>query len=544
MKTKIILLVLILLTLPTLLPFFNNQFFYTQDHIFIARLHQMSTALFSGHFPVRWAPDLRFGEPIFNFYAPLPFYLGSLVKSLGFNIIWTSKIVFMLASFLSAVSMYIFCRKLFGSKAAILGTALYTYAPYRAVDIYVRGAISEAWVFVFFPLIFYTSFNLSQKATLTRMVLLALSLAGLFLTHNVTTLMFLPFLILWWLYLIFQQKNLKIIMLFLSSFILALGLAAFFLLPALFERQFIQTKYLIVGYFDFRAHFVAFYQFFSPFWGYGSSLWGPKDDMSFQIGLAHWATLATATLLGFLFRKDKKFIWLLSFLGLSFLLSLILQHNKSAFIWEAIPTMAFIQFPWRFLAISVFFVSITGAAISNYFKNRFKILYFVFIAAVILVNIGYFRPRNYVEDKFFDKFLHVESMHQGIDLTKDYFPIWVKNDRVEYFGTPRALEGEIKVSSFERKTAKAWGSINVLSDSVIEVPITYFSGWEVRANGEIINLSEPSIQGLITFRLPKGEYQIDLKLEDTPIRILGNSLSVISLTLIAFLLIQRKYIFR
>src|SRR3989344_6341801 len=131
--------VLALITLPSLLPFFNSQFFYTQDHIFVARLQQMSTALSDGHFPVRWVSDLRFGEPIFNYYAPLPYYLGALIKLLGFNYIWVAKILFILSSFLSAVTMYLLCRKLFNQKSAFLATALYIWAPYRAVDLYVRG---------------------------------------------------------------------------------------------------------------------------------------------------------------------------------------------------------------------------------------------------------------------------------------------------------------------------------------------------------------------------------------------------------------------
>lgn len=528
-RNLIILSILILLTLPTLLPFFNPKFFYTQDHIFIARLHQMSTALSDGHFPVRWAPDLRFGEPIFNFYAPLPYYLGSVFKLLGLDFISVAKLLFILSSVLSAFTMYIFCKKVFGFKAALLATALYVYAPYRAVDIYVRGALSEAWAFIFFPLIFYTSLLISEKVTLVRISYLSLSLAGLILTHNVTTLMFLPFLVLWWLYLAFKQKSLKFILPLLGSFALGVGLAGFFLLPALFERQFIQTKYLLVGYFDFRAHFVAFYQFFSPLWGYGSSLWGPKDDMSFQIGLVHWVILVLALIIGLVYIKDKKLFGLFSFLGLSFFLSLFLQHNKSAFIWEAIPGLAFIQFPWRFLAVSIFIVSITGGAITNFLKNRFASFYFILIAAVIFVNIGFFKPREFVEDSFFDKFLKVESMRNGVDLTKDYFPIWVKNDRVEYFGTPRAITGEIEVADFVKKTGKATGSINVLSDSQIEAPITYFLGWEVKANGEIIKLFEPSIQGLITFNLTKGEYWIELELKNTPIRSIGNMVSLASL---------------
>ena len=466
MNKKKIFVLLLLLTLPTLLPFFNPKFFYTQDHIFIARLQQMSVALSDGYFPVRWAPDLRFGEPLFNFYAPLPFYLGAVIKLLGFNFIWVAKILFMLSSILSAITMYIFCRKLFSSKAAFLAAALYTYAPYRAVDLYVRGALSEAWAFIFFPLIFYTSLLLSEKRNFTNVIFLAFSLAGLMLTHNVTTIMFLPFLGLWWSYLILRQKNWRIIFLFIFSFIVALSLSAFFLLPALFERDLIQTKYLIVGYFDFRAHFVAFKQLFSTFWGYGSSLWGLDDGLSFQVGLVHWAVLILALGLT-IFRKEKKLLLLPIFLGGSFLFSLFLQHNRSAFIWEAIPLMAFIQFPWRFLAISIFLISIAGAILTDYLKSTFRWVFLILISAVILFNLQYFRPKEYVDDKFFDKFLNEESMHQGVDLTKDYLPVWVKTTETEYFDKPKAEKGEIKVLDFKRKSNYAQGLVNVVSPAII-----------------------------------------------------------------------------
>lgn len=535
MRIKIIL-ILFFLTLPTLLPFFNSRFFYTQDYIFIARLHQMSTALADGQFPVRWAPDLRFGEPIFNFYAPLPYYIGALIHRLGFNFLWTAKTLFILSSILSALTMYIFIRELFGKKAGILASILYTCAPYRAVDIYVRGSLSETWAFIFFPLIFYASLLVVKKANFKRISFLSLSLSGLFLTHNVTTLMFFPFLALWIGYLIWQKKNLKVIIPLTAAFILGIGLAAFFILPAVFERQFIQTKYLIVGYFNYRAHFVAFKQFFSLFWGYGSSLWGPNDGLSFQVGFVNWVILGLTGVFAIVFRRDKNFLGLSLLLGLSFFLSIFLQHNKSTLIWEALPIMAFIQFPWRFLAISVFIVAIAGGAIAPHFKNRFKFLYFVLIIASIVSTFSYFKPKEYADDSFFDKFLNKETMRKGVDLTKDYLPIWVETVDGEVFDTPRAEKGKVEISNLVRRSTSLQFSLKVLDEALIEAPITYFPGWEVRANDKIITQANPSKMGLIRFELPKEQYNVKLQLKDTPIRAFANLVSSFSIIfVIAFL---------
>lgn len=530
--------ILILVTLPTLLPLFNAKFFYTQDYIFIARLSQMSAALSDGQFPVRWAPDLRYGEPVFNFYAPLPYYIGAVIHSLGFNFIWTAKILFMLSSILSAMTMYVLAKHLFGKRAGMLAAVLYIYAPYKAVDLYVRGSLSETWAFIFFPLIFYTSAVLAEKPHLKNLTFLSLSLAGLFLTHNVTTLMFLPFIILWWIYLVLRQKKWKIILhLFLAS-VLGFGLAASFLLPAIFEGGFIQTKYLIVGYFNFRAHFVAFKQFFSLFWGYGSSLWGPTDGLSFQVGLVNFAVLAAVLILAVFHRKDKRFFGLVLLLGISFMLSIFLQHTRSAFIWEAIPLLAFIQFPWRFLGISIFIVALAGAAITPYLKNRLLVVYFIFIIAAVFSTVGYFRPKDYVDDNFFDKFLDTSIMHKGMDLTKDYLPIWVTSVDGERFDVPIAETGEITVSNWQRNSRLLRFSVNAYSDSVIEAPVAYFPGWEVRANNQVVPQSPPSKMGLVRFKLPAGDYNIEIEFKDTPIRIAGNIISLLSL--MAIIAIARK----
>lgn len=539
-KNLFILLVLFLITLPTILPYFNSKFFYTQDYIFIARLNQLSTSLMDGNFPVRWAPDLRYGEPTFNFYASFPYYIGALIHLLGFNFIWVAKILFMMSAFLSAVGMYFLVKTMFGKKAGILSAILYTYAPYKAVDMYVRGSLSETWAFVFFPLIFLTSLNLVKQKSIKNIAFLALSLAGLMITHNVTALMFLPFLGLWWSYLIWESKNWKVIFQLVIASILGAGVSAFFILPAIFERELIQTKYLIVGYFNFRAHFVAIKQFFSLFWGYGSSVWGPNDGLSFQVGLVNWVVIITSIILAILLIKNRKIFLLLVILIVSFVLSIFLQHNKSAFIWEAIPLMAFIQFPWRFLGISIFITAIIGGVLSTYLKNKLFPIYFVLIVLTIFSTVSYFKPKEYAEDSFFENFLNKEKMRQGIDLTKDYLPIWVQDIDAPLITVPIAENGKIEVLSYKKSSTKATARIKVVETAIINVPITYFPGWVVTDNKNITNLEKSDKRGLLRFRLDIGEHDIKFEFKDTPIRMIGNILSLASLLIVLVLVNYKK----
>ncbi len=78
---------IILLSFWAIKPLLNNGFFPMHDDTQVARVYEMKKALADGVFPVRWSQDLGYGYgyPIFNFYAPLAYYVGGYINLLGFN---------------------------------------------------------------------------------------------------------------------------------------------------------------------------------------------------------------------------------------------------------------------------------------------------------------------------------------------------------------------------------------------------------------------------------------------------------------------------
>lgn len=535
-KRLAIILILVVLGAPTLLPLTKPGFFPTQDFIHVARLYEMDQSIKGGQFPVRWVPDFRYGEPLFNFYAPLPYYVGTLIHNLGFNFLDTTKILFGLGFILSGIAMFFFARELFGNLGGFIAATLYIYAPYHSVDVYVRGALSESLALIFFPLIFLASLKFSRNSSAKSFIFLSLSLAGLFYTHNIMTVLFFPFYLGWVAYLIWSSKNLQLIKRFALATVLGLGLAASFLLPAFFEKDFVRSTELISGYFDYRGHFVEIRQFFTPSWGYGASLWGAKDDgMSFQVGLTHWFALALSLALTFVFRKSKVVLFLTIFLIAEFLFSLFMQHNKSTPIWLTFPTLAFTQFPWRFLGISIFLISIVGGAMGLYLKKWTVVLGILLTVGVVVFNIGYFHPESFYLDSVDDHYASATVFAVDDKLPKDYLPIWVKSLKEEKVLLPHTLEGEANVSDFNKRSSSATFKIKVLQRADVEIPITYFPGWEVWANDKLISQEEPSKRGLIRVRLPEGDYQIRLNFSNTTVRSLGNIITLLSaLVIVAF----------
>lgn len=560
-KELLTIITLLILTIPVLLPLFKPGYFPTQDYIYVARIYEMKVALDDGHFPVRWVKDFRNGEPLYNFYAPLPYYIGSLLKFFpGLSYLVIIKILFGIGFILSTLAMFFLGKKLFGALGGFIAGLMYLYAPYHSVDVYVRGALSESWALIFFPLIFLSSLNLSEKKSIKNIAFLALSLAGLFYTHNVMTMISAPFILVWMAYLIYKTKDKSLIKNYLISIFWGIGISASFLLPAFFEKQFVKTDELTTGYFDFRGHFVAVRQWFSPFWGYGASLWGAKDDMSFQVGLTHWAGYILSALLAVLsfiqirfskinlliFKSDLKIRLLkenfLLFVILSglFVFSLFMMHNKSAFIWEWFEVLEFTQFPWRFLGISIFFISLISGYMALYLKaNLVKGLVFLITLVVVLGNISYFHPDSYYLDSVDDHYISQNILSQNDKLPKDYLPIWVKKIRDEKIIVPHFIEGGGEIKNFNYKTAFVSFDVNTSSKSAVETPVTYFPGWEVKVNDKKIDLEEPDEYGLVKVPLTEGVSKVKMQFNDTGVRVVSNLISLLSLLILIFVFVRK-----
>src|SRR3989304_6442375 len=242
-KKSIYWLILLALSLIPILDLFHPGLPIThdgQDHV--PRIANFYQNLTEGNIIPRWAGNLNwgYGHPILEFLYPLSSYLASLFHFFRFTLVDSVKLVFGTSFILSGLAMYLFTREFLNdNKAAFFASALYIIAPYRFVDLYVRGAIGEHIAFIFPPLIFYFLIKLSKKNSYWHVLGGSLSLAGLILSHNAITLMFLPLIFIYIFYLIFQCSNKKCFVLSsLYLILLGFGLSAFFWVPAFMEGKY------------------------------------------------------------------------------------------------------------------------------------------------------------------------------------------------------------------------------------------------------------------------------------------------------------------
>ena len=311
-KTNLVLIILILLfSIIVSLPLLRPGLHLIHDDQHIARLYLFDQSLQDGQFPVRWVDELGFGYgyPLFNFYPPFVYMLGEAFHLLGFGFIDSVKLVFFISVVGSGVAMFILGKELWGRLAGLTSAMFYMVLPYRAVDVYVRGALAESFSFVWLPLVLWSFYKLYRRKSVKYILLAAAFLALLMITHN---LIFLPFMLILPIYLLFLvsksgDKRKFIIYCFLSV-VFSLGLSAFFWIPAILEKKFtLVDQLLLTNLADFRIHFVYLQQLWNWTWGFGGSAQGLADGISFKIGKLHIvASIAAFILAVVLLIKSKK----------------------------------------------------------------------------------------------------------------------------------------------------------------------------------------------------------------------------------------------
>jgi len=513
-------------------------YFNMHDDLQVMRIYEMEKCLSDGQIPCRWSPDMGwgYGQAMFNFYSAFPYYLGTLIRIITpLSIIGTVKILFFISFFVGALGMYILAREFWGKWGGILSSVLYTYAPYHAVDVYVRGALAESFSLGLLPFLWFYIYKLIKTPSLKNTLLTSLLLAFLLTTHNVSTLMYAPPTIVWALYwLLKKKKTLSVYRLGLSG-ILGLGLSSFFLIPGVVEQRLIQVKNLVSDYSNYQAHFVTLKQLFlSRFWGDGPSIFGLDDGMSFQIGWPHWWILAPLALGGILwlrkYEKRQNVIILSGLIGL-FLFSSFLTHPRSIFIWEKIPIMSFIQFPWRFLGLSIFFLSFAGGALAKLEIKGKKFIYILAFSLAIILNVSYFKPLH-----FSRKVIDSEKLSGlAFDLQRraaivDYLPKSAKiAPKGPVFESPKLLSGAGEISGYEVASNRFSFEIKAYEYSEIEIPVMYFPGWILIIDGNEIMPKIHGDLGTIAFTVLPGNHIVRGRFTNTPIRTLANTITVLSI---------------
>ncbi len=513
-------------------PLLRYGYFSHQDDLQVIRIFEMRRCFTDLQIPCRWVPDMGWGNgyPLFNFYGVFIYYLGAIFSYvLGF--IGASKALFYLSLVAGSFGVYLLAKSLWGKLPGLVSAVLYMFAPYKALDVYVRGALAESFALAVIPFVFYFGYKLIASTEKKKYgTLFALSVFIFMITHNIMVIIFLPILICWLVYWLAlgKWKDIKTVAVPLA---LGVGLSAFFLLPAFLEKNLVQTESLLRFELDFRANYLKLAQLFADrVWGYGTSIPGPEGGMNFQIGWPHWWLAVISSILLFVSKSKKSMKVLVSLILATFALSVFMTHNKSTFIWVNISLLKYFQFPWRFLSLSIFTSSLLGGFVVSSVKNKWQIcVTLLIIALTAALNWNYFRPKVIYPINDSQKLSGDLWDQERRGALLDYLPKTALEPREAAPDAPLVRSGEAIITDFTNRSNRWEFTANVTERAEIEVPVFYFPNWKVYIGGAPYSFTYDNLLGRISVTLEPGSYKVEGKFENTPLRTVSNVISLISL---------------
>ena len=569
-------LVILLLCGVAIAPLLRSESPCTHDGAFhYFRVAAMRHALQDGILFTRYLPDLAFGYgyPFFNYRAALSYYLALAFHLTGLALPVALNLVYVLSIVGSGLTAYLLARDLFGPRAGVVAAIAYAYAPYQFLDALLRANMPETVALLLLPLVLWAFRRLALTGHRRWFLVSVGSLATLLLTHNISSLLLAPLLLayLTMLWLVYRREGHWIAAG--GAFALAFGLTAFFWGPALLEQDYVQLHMSrVTRNNDFHYNFLSLAEIFAPPAPMDTSLMNPP--MRVHLGLAQAVLGGTGLVVGLIRWRDRERRATLIFLALATVAMLWMSTQASLWLWEHVPLLPFVQFPWRLVGRAILPVALLAGALasdlpaSTHHVSRitFHVSRFTFhasrfthhvlhvascaiIALLILAAFPYtYPPHGYCHNDPYptinDVFAYEhDSTLVGVDPEGSYFPIWVKH-RPE--GSP--LEGQYAaggvVTRFD-ETALPTGDSVVEADYgpnrarvVVEAPTPfrarylafYFPGWRVTVDGNPVSIAPTEPEGLISFDVPTGRHTVAVRFSSTPIRTALTALSLLSLT--------------
>jgi hypothetical protein len=503
----------------------------------------------------RWAEwaNYGFGEPRFIFYPPLSWMLGA---ALSFLVRWDYVPVgcIVLVQTFAGLASFVFARRLVSERAALFAAIFYAANPNALLMIYFRSDFAELLASAFFPLVFLGVLELAgivepeecgpgRRVTLFAVMFAAVWLsnapAGVMVTYSVTLLL---------LWAVFNAKSWKPLVRGAGGLALGFGLAAVYLVPAAYEQRWVNIAQALAPGLLPSENFL-YSTGNDPehtFFNYISS-----TIAVLVIVLTGAAAVAARRQNNNGSQHPPRHAMWAGFLLLA-AVSAALMLRPSVLIWQLLPKLRFVQFPWRWMSILT--VPLTYFLCVAVCRRRLRWLWILVVSLALAGTAIFLARETWWDDEEFPTLTATISQGEGFEGTDEYDPI---ND--DHYNLPKKApaaailsitadspsekpsgQPEAKVI-FEEWTPE-FRDIRVSAAEPVRLALRLinYPAWRVTVNGEAVAPESADDSGQMIIDLPAGDSRVTVRFARTPDRTIGGIVSLVSLGIVALLVARGR----
>ncbi|HXJ35181.1 MAG TPA: hypothetical protein VMS22_14205 [Candidatus Eisenbacteria bacterium] len=491
---------------------------------YIYRLVEFVDCLRAGQPFPQWASDFRggLGSPYFGYYQPGFFYVASaftLFFSTAREALGGALWLFSLAGFLATAALV---RARFGGVAGVLAGSALLLSHYPRLEIYVRGDLSEYAAMMTLPIALCALTRWLEDARPRSWSALALASGALVVLHAGVGLIgygFLTLATLWYAAALGAwHRGLSAV----GALLLGMGLVAFYWFPVAFEWSLASGDRVAYGPYHYGYHFIDARQLL----GWEGRLTFVSVDLEPVV-----PALAIVGLVMLGVRRGEHRSTQRRLVGLLWTvtaLSMFLMTPASQFVWERLPLLRLLQFPWRLLvALTVATAMLAGCQpLLPRVVAGGGILALLWWAAVGLTP---------------GPLIRYPVVHDGADLRGIFFVPdlageWLPPDAQAFRArtVPRELRciPECERASIDR--GQGWIRVRVTTEqgASVVVPQYFFpAGWRVTLDGQPVE-TDKDPAGLLRVTVPPvRDGVIEARFHMTPMRRLGVAVSAVAFVL-------------
>jgi 6-pyruvoyl-tetrahydropterin synthase related domain len=485
-----------------------------------------------GNFHPQWAYTAAYnaGEPRFVFYPPLSWTLGAIL-TLIFPITATPILYTWLALTASGLALHRLARDFAPPTAALLAAILYTVNPYMLFTAYERAAYAELLAAAFIPLLLHAI--LRKRVTIPG---IAVPIALLWLTNAPAAVMSCYALALLTLLRLARPSTTPrkdIAVNTSAGTLLGLALAAFYIVPAAYERRYVQIAMAIIPNMRIQDNF----------------LFHHTGD------LAHDQVLHTASLLAIILivatiiaisttRPTQRNTLTNSLAILTLAIALLLTPLTATF-WNHAPELAFLQFPWRFLAIlaAVFGLAAALALTRVNYKPTTRTVIAIALAATLTYPAYTLFHQSCDEEDTPAAREALFHSNQGTDPTDEYTPTTADNDSLDHNDPSYWLSPNPNSKAPTDTKSSPTPTHLIITAPIAEdliLNLRDYPSWHITLNGAPDITRAQRDDGLIAFPIPAGPSTITITYTHALEQTLGDAISLIAFATLIILIRKPK----